>query len=113
MTPLTTSQTLTYALIPGLSEDFEEIAYDQRVVVALEKRGVVQIQPLSPLSQARTHLVISSLILALGIFATLTTFNPKLVMPMIGAVMGVLVAGYMLFDAAMKVQTAWNNQLQA
>jgi hypothetical protein len=110
MVPLTTCQALQYALIPGTSEDFEKIAYDQRLSAAVEKSAVVLILPWSPLSQARMRLVESITILAAGIIGMLTSMNPIFATITAAGVLAVVLGASMLYGEATKVQTAWNSK---
>lgn len=105
MTPLTNCQAWKYALIPGLSEDFENIANEQGV---LAQYGITN---QSPLFRARSILLIGITTLVLGIIGMIvTSYHHKFVAMTMGGVLLTVGGMYMLYEATVKVQNLWNNR---
>jgi hypothetical protein len=112
MTTLTTCQALRYALIPGLSEEFEKVASEQGPFA--DPRSVIKIQSTSPLSHARSMLLVSITAIAMGIIGMIVTgYHYKFVSMTMGACLLTVGAVYMLYEATAKIQTVWNSTLSA
>ena len=106
MTPLTNCQALKYALIPGLSQDFEKIGNEQGV---LGQYGVINH---SPLFRARNLLLIGITTLILGIIGMIVTgYHHKFVSMTMGGVLLTVGGISMLYGATMQVQKLWNSRL--
>ncbi len=110
MTPLTNCQAFRYALIPGLSADFEKIADEQAPFA--DPRSVIKIQSTSPLTHARNMLLVSIMAIAMGIIGMMATgYHYKFVSLTMGAPLLTVGALYMLYEATTKIQTVWNSKL--